>query len=117
MIVCLECHDETGSMGLCSKPECVNCTRTFEQADQTSHLPTHGMIKVNRFVFDAHMAEVKEVAKPFFSIGRERISGLDDEGENPECIRCKTRVSPPCWHCLECQGEWRPGTKLQSEYH
>jgi hypothetical protein len=89
----------------------VNSTVRQTGDDEKPHLPTHGILKINRFVFHRDITRIKIGARFTFEYARENISRLDDEGENPECVNCKAVVSLPCWVCVECSGEWKSGTK------
>ena len=98
-------------MDLCSEPECINSTIEFEAADRKTHLPTHGMFKVHRLIFDRDVAMIENFAKDRLSSAREIISQLKKkEKPMPECVHCKNAVPLPCWCCIECTGERKPGT-------
>ena len=97
-------------MDLCSEPECINSTVTFEEADRKSHLPNHGMFKVHRMIFDRDTARIENLAKDALDSVRGTISQLKKEQKPmPECARCKNTVSLPCWCCVECTGEQELG--------
>jgi hypothetical protein len=101
-----DCRNEETTVDLCSEPECINSTIAFEEADRKTHLPTHGMFKVHRLIFDRDMARVENLAKDALNSARGTVAQLKRE-EKPmlECVRCKTAVSLPCWCCVECTGE------------
>lgn len=106
MIVCIDCRSEATTVDLCSEPECINSTITFEAADRKAHLSTHVMFKVHRLIFDRDVARIESFAKDTLNSARGIISRLKEDGEPmPDCVQCKTGVSFPCWCCTECTGE------------
>lgn len=106
----MDCHNGTTTVDLCSEPECINSAITFEATDRKPHLPTHGMFKVCRIIFDRDIGRIESVAKDALNAARGTILRLQKEKKQmPECVRCKTTVSFPCWCCVECAGEREPG--------
>jgi hypothetical protein len=105
-----DCRNETTTVDLCSEPECINSTVTFDTPDRKTHLPNHGMFKVHRLIFERDMARIENLAKDALDSSRGTISQLKKEGKPmPACVHCKTTVSLPCWCCVECTGEREPG--------
>ena len=102
----MDCHSENTTVDLCSEPECVNSTVMFEDDDRQIHLPTHGMFKVHRIIFDRDMGRIENAAKDVLDSVRGTLSGFK-EGKNPmqECVRCNAIISLPCWSCVNCKGE------------
>jgi len=104
-----DCRNDTTTVDLCSEPECINSTVTFEEAGRKTHLPSHGMFKVHRMIFDRDTARLENLARDALDSARGTVSQLKREGKPmPECAHCKTEVSLPCWCCVECTGEWEP---------
>jgi len=102
----MDCHSETTTVDLCSESECVNSTITFEDDGRRAHLPSHGMFKAYRILFDRDMALVENDAKSALESARGILSELKEEGKPmPECVHCKVTLSLPCWFCVECTGE------------
>ena len=102
----MDCHNDTGTIDLCSEPECVNSTITFKEADRKTHLPSHGMFKVHRILFNRDTARFENAAKGALESAQDTLSELEEEGKPmPGCIHCKTTISLPCWFCVECTGE------------
>lgn len=93
---------------LCSRSECVHSTVTSEDVDGKLHLPNHGMFKVHRFIFYRDMGRIEKTARDTLKSARKKmISQFKEEGDPmPICLACETPVSPPCWCCVECMGEW-----------
>ena len=97
------------AVNLCSRSECVHSTVIFETANRMPHLPTHGIFKVYRFIFDRDIGRIERTAGDTLKLARETISQLKEEkSPMPMCLRCNTLVSLPCWCCVEreCTGEW-----------
>jgi hypothetical protein len=107
-IVCIDpdCRNEETSVNLCSEPECINSTVTFEEADRQAHLPNHGMFKVHRMIFDRDTAIIGNLAQDALDSARESMSqNKKGRKSKPKCAHCKNTVSLPCWRCVECTGE------------
>ena len=118
-IICIDCSNETRTVGLCSKQECVNSRVTFEDAGRKPHLPSHLMIKVHRYIFNRDLEAFGSfMPREVLDKARKTLPRLKEEGEPlPGCIGCKAVVSMPCWCCLDCFGMWKPaniGTSLTS---
>ena len=108
-ITCIECYNEDDSVDLCSDLECVNSTVKFEGENRKAHLPSHGMFKIRRRVFDRDMGRIERLSKDALDSARGTISQLKKEGKPmPECVHCKKAVPLPCWCCVECTGELGP---------
>ena len=101
----MDCHSERTTVDLCSKPDCVNSTVTFESTDRKKHLPNHGMFKVHRIIFDRDTGRIEDAAKDALTSARGTLSEPNDGEPMPECVHCKTAVSLPCWCCVDCTGE------------
>jgi len=101
----MDCRDETTTVDLCSEPECINSTIKFKAAHRKAHLPTHGMFKVHRLIFDRDVARIENFAKDTLKSARGTISQLKkEEKPMPECVCCRNAVPLPCWRCTECTG-------------
>ena len=102
----MDCRGGSTTVDLCSEPECVSSTITFEAANRKAHTPNHGMFKVHRIIFDRDMGRIERTAKDVLKSVRETTSELK-EGKEPmlACVRCKTTISLPCWFCGDCAGE------------
>jgi len=104
-IICLDCRGDT-TVDLCSGPECLSSTITFEAVDRRPHLPTHGMIKTHRFIYDTEFGKIEEDAKARLAFIRGMIPQRDEvENRFFNCDTCDTSLSAPCWNCLDCTGE------------
>ena len=102
----MDCHSEATTVDLCSEPECIDSMVTFKAAGRKTHLPNHGMFKVHRIIFDRDMGRIEKTAKDALTSIRGTLSELKEgEKQIPECIRCKTTISLPCWCCVDCTGE------------
>ena len=111
----MDCHSERTTVDLCSEPDCTNSTFKFQDAKK--HLPIHGMFKIHCIIFDRDMKRIEDTAKNALTFARGTVSELKEEGEPmPECICCKTRVSLPCWCCVDCIGEYGLSVKPQLYY-
>jgi len=102
----MDCHSIRTTVDLCSEPECINCTVKFAATDRKTHLPSHGMFKVHRIIFDRDVGRIEKTAKEALDSAQGTISQLV-EGEEPlpGCAHCETTISLPCWCCVECTGE------------
>ena len=104
----MDCRGDT-TVDLCSEPECVNSVVTFKTSNRAPHSPNHRMFKVHRFVFDRDVIGIEKTAEDALNSARETLSQPEEEdGPMPECAYCKTKVSAPCWYCVDCVGELEP---------
>ena len=104
----MDCCGDT-TVDLCSEPECINSTVTFGAINSAPHTPNHRMFKVHRFIPNRDVTSIEKVAEDALNSARETLSrpkGMD--GSTPVCKHCKTKVSPPCWYCVDCVGEFGP---------
>jgi len=102
----MDCHSDKTTVDLCSEPECVNSTIKFKEADRKTHLPSHGMFKVYRVLFNRDTAMVENAAKRALESAQVTLSGLKEEGKPmPACVHCGVTILLPCWFCVECTGE------------
>ena len=102
----MDCRGGSTTVDLCSEPECVSSTITFEAANRKAHTPNHGMFKVHRIIFDRDIGRIERNAKDVLDLVRETTSELEKGKEPmPGCVQCKTTVSLPCWFCGDCMGE------------
>ena len=103
----MDCHSEKTTVDLCSELDCVNSTVKLEAPDGLKmHLPSHGMFKIHRIVFDRDMGRIEGTAKDALNSTRGTLSELKEEGKPmPKCTHCKTTISLPCWCCVDCTGE------------
>ncbi|KAF9648615.1 hypothetical protein BDM02DRAFT_3187035 [Thelephora ganbajun] len=102
----MDCRGKTTTVRLCSEPECVNSTITFEASDIKTHFPHHGMFKVHRIIFDRDIGRIENTVKDTLTSAQATISQLKkEERPTPGCVRCDTTVSLPCWCCVDCTGE------------
>ena len=102
----MDCHSDRETVDLCSEPDCIDSTVAFQAADRQTHLPTHGMFKVHRIIFDRDVGKIEKTAKEALDAVQGTLSELK-EGEKPMpgCLRCETTISLPCWCCVDCKGE------------
>lgn len=102
----MDCHSATTTVDLCSELECTNSTVTFKATDRKSHLPSHGMFKVHRIIFDRDMGRIERNARDALNSIQGTLSELKEaEKPMPECVQCKNTISLPCWGCVDCTGE------------
>ena len=99
----MDCHSDTTTIDLCSEPDCINST--FKFRDVKTHLPTHGMFKIHRIIFDRDMKRIEDAAKDALTSAQGTLSGHRRGRPMPECAPCKTTVSFPCWFCVDCTSE------------
>jgi len=101
----MDCHS-LETVDLCSEPECINSTVTFEDAEREAHSPNHGMFKVHRIIFNRDVGRIEKTAKDALDSVRGTLSE-PTEGKEPMagCVHCATAISLPCWCCVECTGE------------
>ena len=111
----MDCRNDS-TVDLCSEPECVNSTVTFEAADGKQHLPNHGMFKIYRTIFDRDMTRVENAAKDALESARDILLQLKEEKAVPGCVHCRTAVSVLCWCCVECASEWESDANPRLRY-
>ncbi|TBU21891.1 hypothetical protein BD311DRAFT_869699 [Dichomitus squalens] len=106
-IVCLSCGMKD-SIDLCDKEKCS--ASEVRREDLTSpHLPSHDILKLRAAIHpfrefgkvyrDAQ--EALKMAREFFAEAANSDEGA--EGEQPQCVQCRDRVTLPCWLCIECE--------------
>ena len=102
----MDYYHESATVDLCSEPECLNSTITFDTANTKPHTPNHAMFKVNRIIFDRDIRAIKSVVGYALTLAQESTSKLE-KGKEPMlgCVQCKTTISLPCWVCVDCTGE------------
>ena len=90
------CHSDTTTVDLCSESECVNSTITSKEGGRRTHLPSHGMFKFYRILFDRDMVLVGDGAEGALESAQDTLSELKEEGKpTPECVHCKVMLSLP----------------------
>ncbi|KAI8969692.1 hypothetical protein BD414DRAFT_518441 [Trametes punicea] len=129
-IMCLDCGIRT-TVDLCDKPGCRDATVGPDRRDDlmSPHLPSHRILKLRRVIHRhrefgktyraaqaAHiraeeaLTDAEEVMAAHSLHGHFRSPSARTREEmlvNRElsCVGCKSRVSRPCWYCIECDDE------------
>ena len=111
----MDCHNEKWTLDLCSEPDCITSVVKFDASDGSqAHLPTHGVFKIHRIIFDRDTRRIENAAKNALTSARDTLLELEKEGKPmPECMHCKTTTSLPCWCCVDCTGERGSSAKPQ----
>ncbi|KAH9855711.1 hypothetical protein C2E23DRAFT_723446 [Lenzites betulinus] len=132
--MCLDCGIRT-TVDLCSKSDCQEATIGPDRRDDlvAPHLPSHRVLKVRRVIHrhrefgniyraaqaaliraDEALADADDIASPQspphygHSRGLSQIAKIKAEQfveRELSCAGCHTRVSRPCWYCIECDDE------------
>lgn len=107
-ILCMDCHNDTTTVDLCSETECLNSVITLESRSdlKAPHTPNHNMLKVHRILFTRDIARTERNAKDALEAARETISEIKAKKRMPKCIHCERPVSLPCWYCVDCTCEF-----------
>ncbi|EED77713.1 predicted protein [Postia placenta Mad-698-R] len=124
-IVCLTCGKDGGeSVDLCE--DCidteVDCTKRPDLA--APHLPTHDLYKLRSLVHHREFRQIASMARDALERARTAFKDAQDvaheqteEGgtgetedhltkivqEDLTCVKCKERVTQPCWYCIVCE--------------
>ena len=130
-VICLDCHAPRGTLDFCDRAECLAVVIGLDRRpDLTSpHLPSHRLLKVRKVIHRhrelggtyraAHDAllraeEALSDAKTleFSHVKDDSSKNVHDAealaqrivGRELSCIACRSRVTRPCWYCVECEG-------------
>ncbi|KAF9807161.1 hypothetical protein IEO21_08361 [Rhodonia placenta] len=124
-IVCLTCDKDGGeSIDLCE--DCigteVDCAKRPDLA--APHLPTHDLYKLRSLIHQREFRSIVLMARNALERARTAFKDVQDvahertgEGgtgkaedrltkivqEDLTCIKCKERVTQPCWYCIVCE--------------
>jgi hypothetical protein len=109
-IVCLECCGAK-ILDLCDSSRCLQATIDRGKDDsllpQSSHLPTHDILKSRTAIHGPFHGMVERQAKSALKAARkifECVEGGSLNPPKPACLACRRCVSMPCWVCIECEG-------------
>ena len=108
-ILCMDCHDDSSTVDLCSELECLNSVVSLELRPdlKAPHTPNHNMLKVHQILFDRDTAMRERNAQDALEAARETLSDLKAKRKPmPNCVHCRTVVSLPCWYCVDCACEF-----------
>ena len=116
-IICVSCGMKT-TVDLCDKEQCLTSeVRLDVRDDLTSpHLPSHDILKLRTAihpyreyggVYRTAQSALKTVRQRFADLASSdgQSEGGESENKAPQCVKCGERTSPPCWYCIECEGE------------
>ncbi|KAI0820569.1 hypothetical protein BC628DRAFT_1329894 [Trametes gibbosa] len=132
--MCLDCGIRS-TVDLCDRSDCQEATIGPDRRDDlvSPHLPSHRILKVRRVIHrhrefgkmyraaqaaliraDEALADADDIASPQspphfgHSRGLSQIAKIKAEqfvDRELSCVGCHTRVSRPCWYCIECDDE------------
>ncbi|KAL7286008.1 hypothetical protein ACG7TL_001125 [Trametes sanguinea] len=129
-IMCLDCGIRT-TVDLCDKPSCREATVGPDRRDDlvSPHLPSHRILEVRRVIHrHREFGKTYRAAQAALIRAEEALADADDVvvahtptghgrslsarirtealvARELSCVGCKTRVSRPCWYCIECDDE------------
>ncbi|TBU41129.1 hypothetical protein BD309DRAFT_868889 [Dichomitus squalens] len=130
-IICLDCHTARGTLDFCDRSECLAVViGPDRRVDLPSpHLPSHRLLKVRKVVHRhrelggtyraAHDAllRAEEALLDANALGFSQAGDPLEEARDAEvlaqrivsrevsCMGCLSRVTRPCWYCIECEDD------------
>ncbi|OSX66346.1 hypothetical protein POSPLADRAFT_1133525 [Postia placenta MAD-698-R-SB12] len=124
-IVCLTCDRDGGeSIDLCEDCIVTEVDRTKRPDLAAPHLPTHDLYKLRSLVHQREFRSIVLMARNALERARTAFKDAQDVAhdrteedgtgeaedrltkiveEDLTCIKCKERVTQPCWYCIVCE--------------
>lgn len=103
------------SVDFCDNQRCLNLVLGVEANDDCAspHLPSHDILKLRTAihpyrefgeVYRAAQSALKRVRGMFADLAPQGGRVRDARAPLPQCLKCSSPVSLPCWYCVECKG-------------